>query len=77
MPGSTLMELADSPWRARGCRRWILQNEHHLKQGIAIQAAGHTERLQDFLDRQFLVSIGIQRHLPYTPQDLTECGVAR
>ena len=51
----------------RADRRSLLQNKHHPKQRIAIQAAGHTECLQNFFDRQFLVSIRIQRHLPNTP----------
>src|SRR5882724_12993634 len=49
--------------------------EHDLKQGVAVRIARHLKRLQDLLDRQLLVSIGIQRDLPDTAQKVAEGGI--
>ena len=40
-------------------------------------ATRRLEGLQDFLDWQVLMSVGVECHLPYTPQDLAELWVAR
>ena len=77
IPGSTSMKLYGQSRKRRGSRRWVLQNEHHLKQSVPIHAARHLEDLQDFLDRKILVSVGVECHLPDAPQDLAERRVAR
>ena len=77
IPGSTSAKLYRQSRERRGCRRRVLQNEHHLKQHVPVRTARQLEAPQDFLERKVLISVGVERHLPYTPQDLAEAGVAR
>ena len=59
-------------WNARRC---VLQNKHHLKQGVSIGVARNPEDFQDLLDREILVSVGVQCHLTDAPQNLVDKDV--
>ena len=57
--------------------RQILQNEHHLEQGIAAQVTIRLELFHQLFERQVLVRIRAHGGFPYPAQQLTEAGIIR
>lgn len=70
----------DPPRRQTGesCRldRGILEDEHDPEQRIAVRPSCDLKRAQDFLDREILIAIGIERDLPYPAQHVAEARIA-
>ena len=54
----------------------ILEHEHHLEQRCVVQATRHLQRLNDLLERDVLMGIGLERDLPHPSQQLAKSGVA-
>ena len=70
----------DPPRRQAGetCRldRGVLENEHDPEQRIAVAPSRDLQRAQDFLDREVLVAVGIERDLPHPPQHFAKARIA-
>ncbi|MGY4330108.1 hypothetical protein ACVWWG_004525 [Bradyrhizobium sp. LB7.2] len=70
----------DPPRRQAGetCRldRCVLEDEHDPEQRIAVAPARDLKRAQDFLYREVLVAVGIERDLPHPSQHVAEARIA-
>ena len=56
--------------------RRVLQGEHHLEQGVAAQAALRLQLLDELLERQILVGVGLEGRLADAGQELPEGRIA-
>ena len=52
-----------SPGQLAACGRRVLQREHHLEQRIAAEVARRAQLLDQLLERQVLVRVGVERQV--------------
>ena len=60
----------------KGCTGYVLEPEQNLENWVIAQAALGLQFFDNFLERDFLVGVAIERRLPYARQQFAESWLA-